>query len=228
MRSAPRKTGWNTATNSIFSEPPANSVSENADAKNEAAEDSDGEEGSKAKTLSAASLLKHKAIYYLRSPEQANALLNVSRYAQMWPLIPTEELHASSVQHPDHPEWRWLLRSRRVPVLDDSLTEALRASDASQLADTLPTCAGIGDPTVPVWACWECLTDLCAKRLKLPLDACANDNWIGRETIHVRESSKATKMLASLGRCCLKQKRHGRGEPDVQQNGVTGNTIFFS
>ena len=212
----------------LFSEPPANIVSENADAKREAAEDSDGEEGSNAKTLSVASLLKHEGIYYLRSPEKVNALLDVSRYAGRWPLIPTEELHASSVQHPDHPEWRWLLHSRRVPVLDDSLTEALRASDASQPVDTLPTCAGIGDPAVPVWACWECLTDLGAVKPKMPRDACANDNWIGREKIHVRDSSRATKMLASLGRCCWKQIRLGKGEANVQQKGVTGNTIFFS
>ena len=46
--------------------------------------------------------------------------------------------------------------------------------------------------------------------------------------MHVREASKATKMLASTARCCWKQIRLGKGAPDVQQKGVTGNTIFFA
>ena len=99
---------------------------------------------------------------------------------------------------------------------------------AAQSVDALPACAGIGDPDVPVWACWDCLSDLCGKKPKMPLDALANDNWIGREKVHAREASKATKMLASLGRCCWKQVRLGKGSPDVQQKGVTGNTIFFA
>ena len=44
----------------------------------------------------------------------------------------------------------------------------------------------------------------------------------------MREASKATKMLASLGRCCWKQVRLGKGTPDVQEKGVSGNTIFFA
>ena len=44
----------------------------------------------------------------------------------------------------------------------------------------------------------------------------------------MREASKATKMLASLGRCCWKQVRLGKGAPDVQQKGISGNTIFFA
>ena len=42
---------------------------------------------------------------------------------------------------------------------------------------------------------------MCARNPKLPVDACANDNWMGRERAHVRNASRATKMLASLGRC---------------------------
>ena len=38
--------------------------------------------------------------------------------------------------------------------------------------------------------------------------------------MHVRGASKATKMLASLGRCCWKQVRLGKGAPDVQQKGI--------
>ena len=35
-------------------------------------------------------------------------------------------------------------------------------------------------------------------------------------------------MLASLGRCCWKQARPGKGPPDAQQKGIAGNTILFS
>ena len=60
-------------------------------------------------------------------------------------------------------------------------------------------------------------------------DAHANDNWIGRERVHVREASLATKMLASLGRCCWKQLRlPPNRDPAVQEKALTGNTIFFA
>ena len=35
-------------------------------------------------------------------------------------------------------------------------------------------------------------------------------------------------MLASIGRCCWRQVRLGKGAPDVQQKGITGNTILFA
>ena len=50
------------------------------------------------------SLVKHDGVYYLQSPEAVHVLLSVDRYAERWPLVPREELHASSVQHPHHPE----------------------------------------------------------------------------------------------------------------------------
>ena len=62
----------------------------------------------------------------------------------------------------------------------------------------------------------------------MPLNALVNDNWIGREPVNVRGASKATKMLASLGRCCWKQVRLGKGAPDAQQKGIAGNTILFA
>ena len=84
-------------------------------------------------------LMKHKGVYYLQSPEAVNGLLNVERYAARWPLIPVAELHASSIQHPLHPEWRWLLHSRRVPVQAIASDEA---SSVAQPADDRPRCAG--------------------------------------------------------------------------------------
>ena len=29
-------------------------------------------------------------------------------------------------------------------------------------ASSLPICAGVGDPEAYVWACWDCVNDLCA------------------------------------------------------------------
>ena len=71
--------------------------------------------------------------------------------------------------------------------------------------------------------------DIAAKKPEMPVNACANDNWLGRERVHVREASTATKVLASLGRCCWKQVRLGRREdPGVQETGLTANSIFLA
>ena len=60
-------------------------------------------------------------------------------------------------------------------------------------------------------------------------NAGVNDNWIGRERPHVRFASWATKMLASLGRCCWKQIRPGRhNDPAAKEKALTGNTISFA
>ena len=61
-------------------------------------------------------LLKDETGYYVIDAHAINELLDVNKYIEAWPQIPTEELHASSVQHPSHPEYRWLLNTRRVPV----------------------------------------------------------------------------------------------------------------
>ena len=50
----------------------------------------------------------------------------------------------------------------------------------------------------------------------------------GREKEYVRNASKATHMLSSLARCCHRQIRVGKGSLDVQQKGISGNTIFFA
>ena len=50
----------------------------------------------------------------------------------------------------------------------------------------------------------------------------------GREKEYVRNASKATHMLSSLARCCHRQIRLGRGSPDVEQKGISGNSIFFA
>jgi hypothetical protein len=177
------------------------------------------------KTILRRALVKHKGIYYVQSAEQVHEFMNVERYAKRWPMIPSAELHASSVQHPSHLDWRWLLHTRRVPVLPHA--------DVAQLGVALastdePACAGIGDSDGLVWSCWDCLQDLCAKKPRIPVNALVNDNWVGREKPNVRKATVATKTLLSHGRLCMKQVRLGRGCPSTQQKGVSGNTIFFA
>ena len=203
---------------SLFGDAPPAAVSQRG-----AEEDGDADEGGPQEDDDAAldkpilrrTLVKHKGIYYVQSAEKVHEFMNVERYAKRWPMIPSAELHASSVQHPSHPEWRWLLHTRRVPVLSHA--------DVAQLG-----VAGIGDPDELVWSCWNCLQDLCAEKPRVPLDALVNDNWVGREKLNVRNATVATKTLLSHGRLCMKQVRLGRGCPSTQQKGVTGNTIFFA
>ena len=219
----------------LFGQPPSNhqvstcsigSAHQPAEPSSRAPEDTDDEGHAREQDTRQQFLLKHGGVHYLQSPEAAHAFLCVERYATRWPLIPADELHASSVQHPLHPEWRWLLHVKRVPVKPDADG---RPCGAAQPADERPRCAGIGDENGIVWTCWDCLVDIAARKPKLPINACANDNWIGRERLHVREASLATKMLASLGRCCWKQVRLGRhSDPAVQEKALTGNTILFA
>ena len=219
----------------LFGEPPSNheastgflgGAPQPAEPSSRAPEDTDDEGHALEQDTRQQFLLKHGGVHYLQSPEAVHAFLSVERYATRWPLVPADELHASSVQHPLHPEWRWLLHVKRVPVKPDADGGPC---GAAQPADERPRCAGIGDENGIVWTCWDCLVDIAARKPKLPINACANDNWIGRERVHVREASLATKMLASLGRCCWKQVRLGRhSDPAVQEKALTGNTIFFA
>ena len=89
--------------------------------------------------------------------EKVHAFLDVGRYVSQWPLIPTAELHASSVQHPDDSSMRWLLHSRRVPCLP--------SGDVAQLAKpgALPRCAGVGEKDATVWCCKLCAEALCTQ-----------------------------------------------------------------
>ena len=54
---------------------------------------------------------------YFGPAERIHELLDVERYIPVVPLAPLEELHASSVQHPLFSDMRWLLHTRRVPVV---------------------------------------------------------------------------------------------------------------
>ena len=195
----------------------------------EETDSSDGEEGGQ----KSQKLLRVRGEYYLQNPAKVAELLAVERYRQRWPLIPAEELHASSVQHPEQSSWRWLLHTRRVPVMAENaaqrlVAEAAGRDGAAEPVEETPRCAGVGDANVASWVCWDCLVDLSGARPRLPLYSLANDNWIGRERVEVREASEATRWLSCLGRVCWKQLRLGRGAPDVQQRGIAGNTIFLA
>ena len=159
----------------LFAEPPTNTISETPAVRDAQTEQSEEEDPSVVKPSTRA-LLKYRGIYYIQTPDQVHKLLDVTRYAQRWPLIPIEELHASSIQHPANPEWRWLLHTRRVPVRNDHSIEGPCAHGAHQPVGALPACAGIGDPSVPVWACWDCLSDVCCKNPKMPLNGAFGRN----------------------------------------------------
>ena len=147
---------------SLFGEAPKGVTSEGSLAKNtEAEEEEDGPaERCSRQDRIAYSLVKHNGVYYMQSPEKAQVFLNVDRYHERWPLIPTEHLHASSVQHPHHPEWRWLLHTRRVPVMPDADVSQLPASVVGPDFGKLQNVQALGIPLVScghvglVW--WIC------------------------------------------------------------------------
>ena len=94
--------------------------------------------------------------------------------------LPQEELHASSIEHPslkdsDGNKCRWLLHTRRVPVLPTPSGASDSGMSQPVNASSLPICAGVGDPEAYVWACWDCVNDLCAKKPIMPSNGLTND-----------------------------------------------------
>jgi hypothetical protein len=154
--------------------------------------------------------------------DKVHAILDVQRYITTWPLIPTAELHASSVQHPDDLGMRWLLHTRRV--------KCTPASDVAQLAepDILPKSAGIGDKHATVWCCKRCVESLCTEHPKMPPLALANAFFGGRHHPVFREATLASRMLSSSARLIMRQLFLGRGAHDESQKGMTGNTMLIS
>ena len=120
-----------------------------------------------------------------------NELLDVNKYIEAWPQLPTEALHAPSLQHPSYPEYRWLLNTRRVPVQASS-------SDSAATEHGLPKCAGVGVKDEPLWLCKSCITALCRPEPLMPFFALANWNWGGRLHPLYYNLSIATKALLGL------------------------------
>ena len=188
-------------------------------------------------------LLKDKdGLYYFGPPEVIDAFLSTARYAERWPQIPAEELHASSVQHPKHPEFRWLLHTRRVPVQDvaatahvaDNGSATARASvETVPDAEARPPCAGVGDPDATVLLCRWCAKNVCHRKPTLPQRALANDLWGGREQplFQKLRNLPAAKMLLGQARVLFRKvvlnQKHGREAVELQ-HGLQGNTTFIA
>ena len=153
--------------------------------------------------------------------DKVNDILAVGRYVSTWPLIPTEELHASSVQHPDDLSMRWLLHTRRV--------QCEPVSDVAQFNDkALPRSAGVGVKDATVWMCKSCVENLCLEQPKMPPLALANACFGGRHHPLFKEASLATRTLASSGRLVMKQLLLGRGPDDEVHKGMTGNPMLIT
>ena len=110
--------------------------------------------------------------FCLGNAQAVNRFLATSHYAALMPLIPEEELYASSVQHPRHPEMTWLLHTRRVPCITAEQAQTLGftvpRSGAAKPTMTEPDgkildlrCAGVGDMDATVWCCMDCINNLC-------------------------------------------------------------------
>ena len=159
-------------------------------------------------------------VYNFGDAAKVNQILGVEHYAKAMPRIPLEELHASSAQHPRHPEYRWLLHTRRVPT---ELT-------ASEPVDpSLPRCAGVGVEESTVWVCKQCRDSLCVRHsIGMPGPALANLMWAGREHPDFQDLSEATRTLLGRGRLVYQQVILKRGAPGEQPLGLAGNTIMLT
>ena len=172
------------------------------------------------------SLRDADGVYYVGDAAKVHQHLGVEHYAKAMPRIPVEELHASSVQHPRFPAYRWLLHTRRVPTRPQ---EAGGASHPAGIAESaaargrgrddggdgaaepviepgpdssaLPRCAGVGVEESKVWICRKCRDALCVRHgISMPGPALANLMWGGREHPTYQDISEATSVLLGRGR----------------------------
>ena len=133
--------------------------------------DTDDEDETTHRRTNGPQLRDDQGFCYLGPPEKIHPLLDVELYVPVVPKAPLEELHASSVQHPRFPAMRWLLHTKRVPVLES--TEC-----TSEVTNNVrPSCAGTGDTEKPAWICHNCAYHLCSSQPRMPPQALANWNW---------------------------------------------------
>ena len=189
------------------------------------------EDGRGPETRRAALLRDGDGVYYFGDAARINDFLGVEHYAKAMPRIPLEELHASSVQHPRYPEYRYLLHTRRVPTMQtsgrDGAAEPVQKADVGGQA--LPRCAGVGVEESVVWICRECRDALCVKvSPSMPGPALANLMWGGREHPEYQDLSEATRTLLGRGRLVYQQVILKRGAPEEQPLGLAGNTIMLT
>ena len=180
-------------------------------------DDASEHEGSEEEEEGATHLRRGKVLrdakgYYVLDAHAINELLDVQKYIDAWPLIPIEELHASSVQHPSFPQYRWLLNTRRVRT---HTADEATAADASR-----PPCAGVGTKEEPVWMCRTCMQGLCRPEPVMPPNALANWNWGGRLHPQYKDLNVITKSLLGLATmiCRLIVLQHSE-HPEDQEKG---------
>ena len=193
-------------------------------------------------------------VYYVGDAAKVHQHLGVEHYAKAMPLIPVEELHASSVQHPRFPAYRWLLHTRRVPTRPQETGGASHPAGIAESAaargrgredggdgaaepvsepgpdgSSLPRCAGVGVEESTVWICRQCRDALCVRDgIYMPSPALANLMWGGREHPAYQDISEATSVLLGRGRLVYQQISLKKGAPDVQPVGLSGNCILLT
>ena len=204
----------------------------------EPAEEEEAEEGATGAELSEGSddeggrrprrwaLRDADGVYYVGDAAKVHQHLGVEHYAKAMPLIPLEELHASSVQHPRFTAYRWLLHTRRVPTRPEETggaghpvgsaeSAAARGrgredggggaaepvSEPSPDGPSLPRCAGVGAEEKIVWIGRQCRDALCVRDgIAMPGPALANLMWGGREHPAYQDISEAMSVLLGRGR----------------------------
>ena len=170
--------------------------------------------------LGSMQLLVHEGALCFGNRHIVDKYLATSGYAALMPLIPQEELYASSVVHPADASMQWLLNTQRVP---------LHAAGAAQPASRHP-CAGVGNPDATSWICLECAVCLCVddKVIKMPKLALANLMWLGRHHPLLQTASLGTRMLLGGGRACYRKLFLGKGSKEELQSGLAGNHVLVS
>ena len=119
-------------------------------------------------------LLREDAEHNVCIAATIDALLDVGKNSKAWPLIPLEELHASSIQHSARLDYRWLLNTRRVPMrgraniapsTSSSDDAAEHATAASSHEPQLPPC--VAYPETPARRPTRAIPFLCPEEVEL-------------------------------------------------------------
>ena len=201
------------------------------DNENEDPDDSGDEEDKHVRNTRAygPQLRDENGFCYFGPADKIHALLNVENYQHVVPLAPLEELHGSSVQHPRFPYMRWLMHTRRVPVLPPE-SVPVRAESSEVVAEEVrPPCAGVGNAEEPCWLCHHCASHLCSPEPRMPPQALANWNWGGREHPKYQDLSMACKSLLGLGKLVARMVLlKPMDNTDESEKGLVGNTILVA
>ena len=126
--------------------------------------------------------------------------LCVAKCHKSMPNTDAVALHGTSVQHPAHPQYRWLLYSRRVPYKSCNLRD---------VSLDRPDCAGIGSEDSLGRICRSCQDALCVSQLGLHKRALANLMWGGRDHPTHQHLTDAMRMLLNRGYPYLRQVAFG-------------------